>query len=519
MIFSFINSRFFLVLLLPLILGSLTVFSFQPYNFSYINFLIIPSLFLLTIYVQKKSKNRFRNKPYLLNLFLIGYLFGVGFFLAGTHWISYSLTFDDSFEFLIPISVVGLPLFLGLFFGFGNLIIGPFLQKNFVSIIVFSSILSFMDYLRAIVLSGFPWNLWAYSLSWLPEVLQLLPLIGFYTFNMICIIVYAAPLLLFFENRKKNLSIFVIFLFFLLGNFIYGSTIIKNNSANLKKNLNNSVFIKIVSPNFDLKYNLSDSDIRKVISELIKFSDPKKGKSTLFVWPEGVFSGYEFEEIKKYSALFERAFSDEHLIIFGSSISSAQGKNLDVFNSMIVVNNKLEIINRYDKQKLVPFGEFLPLEKYLKKVGLKKITEGYGSFQKGESHKVFLIDKLKILPLICYEIIFPELGKKISKNIIVNISEDAWFGNSIGPHQHFAKSIFRAVESNVFLIRSANKGISAFVNNKGVVIKSLKPSETGAMGLNVPIINNSNLKHKINLIFFVLLFTHIIIFILCRKKT
>jgi len=69
------------------------------------------------------------------------------------------------------------------------------------------------------------------------------------------------------------------------------------------------------------------------------------------------------------------------------------------------------------------------------------------------------------------------------------------------------------------LIRSANKGISAFVNNKGVVIKSLKPSETGAMGLNVPIINNSNLKHKINLIFFVLLFTHIIIFILCRKKT
>ena len=123
MILELLNSRFFLIFLFPFILGTLTVFSFQPYNINYINFLIIPILFLLTTYVQKKSRNTFRKKPYLLNLFFIGYLFGVGFFLTGTYWISNALTFDENFKFLIPISIIGLPLFLGIFFGIGNLIV------------------------------------------------------------------------------------------------------------------------------------------------------------------------------------------------------------------------------------------------------------------------------------------------------------------------------------------------------------------------------------------------------------
>ena len=120
MIFNFLNSRFFLVFFSPFILGAFTVFSFQPFNYSYINFFIIPTFFLITTYVKKKSKNTYRKKPYLLNLFLIGYIFGVGFFLSGTYWISHSLTFDENFKFLIPISLIGLPLFLGIFFGLGN---------------------------------------------------------------------------------------------------------------------------------------------------------------------------------------------------------------------------------------------------------------------------------------------------------------------------------------------------------------------------------------------------------------
>ncbi len=183
MIFNFFISKFFLIFLFPFILGALTVFSFQPFNYNYINFFIIPALFLVTTYVQKKSKNKYRKKPYLLNLFLIGYLFGIGYFLTGTNWISHSLTFDENFKFLIPVSIISLPLFLGIFFGLGNLIVGPFLRNNFVSILFFSSSLAFMDFLRAKIFTGFPWNLWAYTWSWLPDTLQLLPVLGFFSFN------------------------------------------------------------------------------------------------------------------------------------------------------------------------------------------------------------------------------------------------------------------------------------------------------------------------------------------------
>jgi len=148
---------------------------------------------------------------------------------------------------------------------------------------------------------------------------------------------------------------------------------------------------------------------------------------------------------------------------------------------------------------------------------LKKITEGYGSFSKGTNNDIFTLDNLKILPLICYEIIFTELSRG-QKNLIINISEDAWFGKTIGPDQHFAKAIFRAIENNVYLARSANKGYTAIVDNKGIVKKVLKPNETGVIEFNIPIINNTQKKYKIDLIFFVLLFTCVFTFSIFKKK-
>ena len=117
---------------------------------------------MIILYVNKKSKNTYRKKPYLKNFFFIGYFFGIGFFLTGTYWISYSLTFEDSFKFLIPFAVILIPLFLGLFFGLIMLATGPLIKKNFSSILFFCASLSVIDYLRSKILTGFPWNLWAY---------------------------------------------------------------------------------------------------------------------------------------------------------------------------------------------------------------------------------------------------------------------------------------------------------------------------------------------------------------------
>ena len=186
---------------------------------------------------------------------------------------------------------------------------------------------------------------------------------------------------------------------------------------------------------------------------------------------------------------------------------------------MVIVNNNFKILHKYNKKKLVPFGEFLPFEKFLNKLGLKKITQGHGSFSKGKMEGKIVLNNINILPLICYEIIFPELIQRSDSktNLIVNISEDGWFGNSIGPHQHFAKAIFRSIENNSFLVRSANKGISAIISNKGKIIKKLNTYEAGSIEMNIPLLK-SEYKNKNDLIFFILLFTYLFIFLIFKNK-
>ena len=173
-----LNNRFIIIFFAPLLLGAFTVFTFQPFNITFLNFIIIPLLFLILAYVRKKSRNIYRKKPFLKNLFFIGYFFGIGFFFTGTYWISYSLTFDESFRFLIPFSLILIPLFLGTFFGLATLVSGYFIKNNIHSILIFCSSFALMDFLRSKILTGFPWNLWAYSWSWFPEILQILNPIG-----------------------------------------------------------------------------------------------------------------------------------------------------------------------------------------------------------------------------------------------------------------------------------------------------------------------------------------------------
>ena len=185
---------------------------------------------------------------------------------------------------------------------------------------------------------------------------------------------------------------------------------------------------------------------------------------------------------------------------------------------MLIVNNNFNVIQSYNKRKLVPFGEFLPFEKILNNFGLKKITEGHGSFLKGQEDNNLLIGKLSILPLICYEVIFSDLIQKSDNNtnLIVNISEDWWFGESIGPDQHFAKSIFRAIENNTFLLRSTNKGVSAIIDNKGNIIKKLNRNEAGNIEFEVPLIKSNKIKN--DLIFFALLITYLLFFLIYKKQ-
>tara|TARA_B100000965_G_scaffold78967_1_gene62859 strand:- start:842 stop:2392 length:1551 start_codon:yes stop_codon:yes gene_type:complete len=515
MLNQILNSKMILVFILPFFLGLFSVLSFQPFNLTLINFLIIPIFFFILSNINKRSKNKYRKKPYLKNLFLVGYFFGIGFFLSGTYWISYSLTFDENLKILIPFSIILIPLFLGLFFGFASLFSGPFIKNNYSSFFLFCLIFSFTDYLRGNILSGFPWNLWSYSWSWLIEIIQVLNPIGLYAFNSLSIAFFCSPAILFFNDKYKYF-VFSIFILIFFSFYIFGSYKI-NKDQEMNRSIKKTAYVKVISPNFDMRYIQSEKEIKETIEKIVKYSDPDPNKETFFIWPEGIFAGIYFEDLKKFSNVFNKSFSKKHLLIFG--INTEDIFSNEFYNSLIVTNNNLEILYKYNKKKLVPFGEFIPFNDLSEKFGLKKITQGYGSFSKGNKQKNFILNHLNILPLICYEIIFPNLIQYSDEktNMIVNISEDAWFGNSIGPHQHFTKAIFRSIESNTYLARSANKGISAFINNNGKTIKRLEPDETGNIELEVPLINN-NFKNKNDLIFFVLLFTYLFIFLIFRNK-
>ena len=513
---NFFNKRIFILFVFPFILGGINVLGFMPFNLFFLNAISLSVLFYIIFYVKKKTLSSYRKKPFLKNLFFLGSSYGFGFFLFSLYWITFSLTFDKTFQFLIPFALILIPLFLSLFFSLPIMLMGYFIELKVSSIILISILFSTVDFLRSFILGGFPWNIWAYSFSWSQESLQILSYIGFFSFNLILITLFFLPATFFLRGKLKYFFIsFFIILFF--SNYFYGSYKINSKIPYKGENIIN---FKIVTAGINLN-EFKDQNL--VISKLIKISEPKEKQKTIFVWPEGVILEESFIKKSKFKELIKSNFSKNHLIIFGANTKEVNDNNTKYFNSLIIIDNDVNVIGKYNKQKLVPFGEFLPFEKALKKVGLKKVTAGYNSFSKGNNKSIIPIsldkNEINLIPLICYEIIFPSLIKKKNNhfNFIINISEDAWFGESIGPHQHFAKAIFRSIESRSFTIRSANKGVSAFISPEGKILKVLKSTESGNIEIDLPILKSKNTNMNRDLIFALLLIVYAITFLILKK--
>ena len=225
-------------------------------------------------------------------------------------------------------------------------------------------------------------------------------------------------------------------------------------------------------------------DTVSIIQDLIKLSEPFIDEKTIFVWPEGILPGISKEELVKYKKLFDKKFSVNHLFIIGTNSEADSNGIMSYYNSLSIYDHKLNVLSSYNKINLVPFGEFLPLENFLRSIGLRSLTNNYHSFSRGEQRSIIEIKQkdflLKILPLICYEIIYSgKLFDNSKFDLIVNISEDGWFGQSIGPKQHFAHNTFRAIESGKYVLRSSNNGIAAIINPLGTIEQIVNFGESG----------------------------------------
>ena len=462
----------FLTSITLIILGILSSFSLPPYNYFFINFLTFPFLFYILV------SNPIQN---LLNNFLIGWFYGFGYFLSNLYWISNSLKFDENFDNLIILSIILIPSLLSIYYGLFSLCIKFFnIKMNFSSILTFSLTLSFFEYLRGTIFGGFPWNLISFSISEFTHSIQVLSLIGTYSLNLIVINIYCLPIILLF--KIKNQSKFIILLSvisILLLNVNYGYNRIDQIEQSKKKTIFPS--IKLISPKFNIERFFIDEPIENRINELIQISYPLN-KDFLLIYPEGITN---ISELKKSYNNFDQIsnqLTNQSKIILG--ISSEDGEK--IFNSLVLFDKNFLIEDKYNKNKLVPFGEFLPFERTLSNFGLKKITKGYKSFSHSNERNIINVNSTSFLPLICYEIIFSgQLNKNNQEyDFILNISEDGWFGDSIGPVQHFSHSIFRSVEEGKDVLRVANNGITAHISSTGIIKNKLNTTEKGSIEIN-----------------------------------
>ena len=471
---KFLNS-FYIIFL-----GAISSYSLPPYNYFIINFITF-SLFF--IFIFNKKKRTLNNKSF----FQYGWCFGFGYFLFSLYWIVISLTFDQSFKFLIPVAVILLPAFLAIFYGLMTYVFSILYSKNVASsFFIFSILFGTTEFIRGSVLTGFPWNLISFSFSKSIYFIQILSMIGTYSFNLICISLFTVPALFILRKSRTEIMICFLFIFVSAGFLIFGH--IKNNNYNSLESVKNSYTIRALSPNISLDRFYSKQDELKIINELIEMSAPTKNEPTIFLWPEGIIPDSYLRDMSIYKNLFLNNFGANDLIIMGLNSKSIKNEKNLFFNSMAIFNNRLDLIANYNKVNLVPFGEFIPFESILGLIGLKTVTNNYQSFSSGKTRIPLNIKNNKIdlnlLPLICYEIIYSgKLSKDNNFDYIINISEDGWFGNSIGPKQHFSHSIFRSIESGKYIIRSTNNGISAIINPIGIVEQEVEFNSTGYVEL------------------------------------
>ena len=459
-----------------ILLGAFTSLSLPPFNYLIINFFSFTFFFSFLI----KKSNAHKN---VKTFFLYGWLFGFGYFFTNLYWISISLSFDQNFKFLIPLTLISIPSFLALFYGLISyffIILKP--KKIVSSFFVFSLIFGVLEFLRGSILTGFPWNLIAYSFSNYLEILSITSIIGTYGFNLFCISLFTCPAIFILRDTKKDVGVSIFFFITLVFFYTYGSL------YNAKFNKADKNFldykVRILGSNIDLDRFYSNIDPASVIEDLIKISNPNIKEKTIFVWPEGIIPNISRDELIKFESIFEQNFSENHFLVIGINSESIDKSFINYFNSFSVYDNKLNLLNSYNKNNLVPFGEFLPFENVLGIFGLSSITNNYQSFSSGNERDIIEIKQqnfsLKILPLICYEIIYS--GKLFDNNdfdLIINISEDGWFGKSVGPKQHFVHSIFRAIESGKYVLRSSNNGIAGIINPLGIVDDKVDFGQTG----------------------------------------
>ena len=483
-------------------LGALSNLIQAPWNFFLLIFLIFPILHLI---LDSKIKDQSYLQRFIsLLLILGGFLYF--YFLFGFSWIISAFEFRPELSSFKFITLFGLPLLMLIFVSPSFVIPTIFWDTKVNKILSLASCISIGEFLRGNIFTGFSWNNFSHSLAINENLMQIFSITGQYLATFFLIVI--SQFILFFWKDRAYFKA-LIFISLLPVIFLYGSIRIKDNE------FIDTSLIGVVQPNVLQKDKIDNPDEYEILKNLIHLSN--KEDANFLIWPESslpILLQYNPEIIE----LIVDNLPKESEILIGNITFQA-----DKFrNSALLIDQDKKIRDIYHKVHLVPFGEYMPFHDILSKLPFMKIITGDIGFDSGKEINSIYTKVGNARIAICYEIIFPE---EINPNnekldLIINITNDAWFGNSSGPFQHFNSSRFRAIEQGIPVFRSANTGISAIIDPYGRIIDKIGLGKKGSIFSPLPKKTLETYYSKVGdfLFFGVLILTLLIMIFLKKKK-
>jgi len=454
---------------LAFVLGGLVTLTLPPVYLFPLNFLIFPIfLWLLSGATRRRAA------------FAIGWWFGFGFFAFGLYWIGNALlVFSDKFAWLLPFASAGLPAFLAFFCG-GASTVAWFGKTHLQRALLLALAWTASEWIRGHILTGFPWNLIGYSWTGSEAMLQSAALFGVYGLSLAVMISACLPAA--HDSFKSWWRMAAISLAIPLVVWAGGS--IRLAIAPATEFVEN-IGLRIVQSNIPQREKWAREHQARNLKLFLDLSiKDRPDWITHVIWPEtaATFFLTRNPEIRRALAT---AVPSGGLLLTGAPRRDAKAGT--IHNAMVAIDDAGRIAGTYDKFHLVPFGEYVPFAKYLP---IEKLTPGRTGFTPGPGPRTLSLPGLPIVsPLICYEIIFPGNVALDSErpNWLLNMTNDAWYGLSAGPHQHLAQARVRAVEEGLPLVRAAYTGISAIVDPYGRVLQQRALYDAGTIDTKLPL--------------------------------
>ncbi len=422
--------------------------------------------------------------------FVAGWFFGFGYFLAGVYWMAFSFFVQaDQFAWMAPFAVMGMPAFLGLFYGAAAAIAVSFWRPGWARIFWFAAVFSLVEYARGHVLTGLPWNLPGQALAGTAMGAQTAAWWGVYGLTLVTVFLCAAPAAGLRSERKSTLSGLGVMIAGAAALYAIGGVrLALPEPEGDGKNL-----VRIVQPNIPQREKIDrDMWAKNFDRQLEHSTGAVPPDAELFIiWPEN--GAPLLSEAKTALSVLSRDLPENSSLIAGAVRRARDAAGIErYYNSIAFVEEAPQgrvVTGHYDKHHLVPFGEYLPLYDFLNAIGLAQLTPyGDAGFTAGGGPRVVELNGSTFAPMICYEAIFPGASypKGERPDWLVTVTNDAWYGDTSGPRQHLDMARLRSIESGLPMARSANTGISALIDGKGRMLARLKLYKAGKIEAPLP---------------------------------